>query len=221
MKLKHNQQARKTFCTTREAAKALSVSLRTAQLWVDSGLLYAWKTKGGHRRIDRGSVDQLLAKSLVADSSVVPQIHRIKDSHRADVQIEPLDILVVEDDSALCRLYEIKFSEWQPPINVATATDGYEALIRIGSIKPDMLVADLNLPGMDGFRMLYTIRRMPELAEISIVVVSGLDAEEIARRGGIPWGIPLFHKPVQFDQLRMIADGLVENRRKLRSREVV
>lgn len=48
------------FCTTREAAQLLGVSLRTAQLWVDSGILRAWKTAGGHRRVARDSIDALL-----------------------------------------------------------------------------------------------------------------------------------------------------------------
>ena len=50
------------FCTTREAAELLNVSLRTAQLWVEKGLLEAWKTSGGHRRISRQSIESLLAR---------------------------------------------------------------------------------------------------------------------------------------------------------------
>lgn len=42
---------KKSFCTTREAAGLLGVSVGTVQLWVESGLLQAWKTSGGHRRV--------------------------------------------------------------------------------------------------------------------------------------------------------------------------
>ena len=48
------------FCSTREAASLLGVSLRTAQLWVESGVLRAWKTAGGHRRILKSSIDAIL-----------------------------------------------------------------------------------------------------------------------------------------------------------------
>ena len=51
-----NQSTQSAYCTTREAAELLGVSLTTAQLWVESGLLEAWKTEGGHRRIHRTSV---------------------------------------------------------------------------------------------------------------------------------------------------------------------
>lgn len=47
-------------CTTRQAAEALGVALRTAQLWTESGRLRAWKTEGGHRRILVSSVKELL-----------------------------------------------------------------------------------------------------------------------------------------------------------------
>jgi len=47
-------------CTTRQAAEALGVALRTAQLWTESGRLRAWKTEGGHRRILVESVRELL-----------------------------------------------------------------------------------------------------------------------------------------------------------------
>lgn len=46
--------------STREASEILGVSLRTVQLWVDGGILEAWKTAGGHRRVSRASVEALL-----------------------------------------------------------------------------------------------------------------------------------------------------------------
>ena len=47
--------------TTREAANLLSASVRTIQLWVEDGRLKAWKTPGGHRRVLRTSVEEMLA----------------------------------------------------------------------------------------------------------------------------------------------------------------
>lgn len=47
------------YCSTTEAAQSLGVSTRTIQLWVDSGVLAAWKTAGGHRRVFIESVEKL------------------------------------------------------------------------------------------------------------------------------------------------------------------
>jgi excisionase family DNA binding protein len=210
--MNHNKQTPKTFCTTQEAAKLLSVSLRTAQLWVESGLLEAWKTDGGHRRISRQSIESLLAKT--SGNSALQAVVESQSEKRLEQkkQSDELTVLVVEDEPALRRLYEIKLRGWQLPIKVISADDGYEALILIGKNKPDLLITDLHMPGMDGFRMINTICSMSELSDVEIVVVSGLDAAEIARRGDIPKGIPILPKPIPFDRLRTIAGDLLLKR---------
>ena len=204
-----NNHVPKTFCTTREASELLGVSLRTAQLWAESGLLEAWKTGGGHRRITRQSIERLLANPAVRGlGTEEPQQRRADDPGR-NVSPPPFNVLVVEDDPALRRLYEVKLRSWPMRPTLSSTGDGYEALIRMGNVKPDLLIADLNMPGMDGFRMLQAITSAPELSATSIVVVSGLDPEEIARRGGLPPGIPVLPKPVPFARLLAIAERVV------------
>lgn len=179
----------------------LGVSLRTAQLWVESGLLQAWKTNGGHRRISRESIECLLAK---------PREERTEPAEAAMPAAQgsatPFSILVVEDEAALRRIYEINLTRWPMRPSVLTASDGYEALVRIGDLKPDLLITDLRMPGMDGFRMLKVLREMPELDGMAIVVVSGLAPEEILGHGGVPADIVVLPKPIPFDQLREIAE---------------
>jgi excisionase family DNA binding protein len=197
----NNKQAPKTFCTTREAAEILSVSLRTAQLWTESGLLEAWKTEGGHRRISRQSIERLLAD---------PTVRELPKAEESPPQV--LKVLVVEDDPALRRLYEVNIRRWPMPLVFSSADDGYEALIRIGHDKPDLLIADLQMPGMDGFRMLYTLCSMSELSGMQIVVVSGLDPAVISAHGGVPEGIPVFPKPIPFAHLLDIAKQTVTDK---------
>ena len=182
----------KAFCTTREAATLLGVSLRTVQLWAEAGLLDAWKTGGGHRRIARTSVERLFLSrpSLPGDNAAA-------DSS--------LRILVVEDDPAVLRVYQRQLARWPMKPTVATARNGFEALVRIGLMKPDLLVTDLDMPDMDGFQMLRQLTAMPELADVTMVVVTGLATEEIEARGGVPAEIPVLPKPIPFDRLRDIA----------------
>lgn len=56
--------------STRQAAKLLCASVRTVQIWVDNGKLVAWKTPGGHRRVLRASVDEMLAERQRASTSI-------------------------------------------------------------------------------------------------------------------------------------------------------
>lgn len=188
------------FCTTREAAQLLGVSLRTAQLWVESGLLEAWKTEGGHRRILRASVDRLLA----GKAGTLPAA--------AQGDEEPLQVLVVEDDNILLKLYQLRIAAWKLPLALSVAGNGYEGLMRIGRKSPDLLVLDLAMPGMDGFQMLHHLVHSPFREGMEIAVVTGLDEEEIADRGGLPQGVTLLPKPVPFARLREIVERLLHKR---------
>lgn len=179
-----------TLCSTRQAAELLGVSLRTAQLWVESGVLRAWKTAGGHRRIPRSAVDELLAQRRQAIA--IPG------------QRDTLKLLVVEDEADLLKLYRLQIEGWGLPVALITATNGFEALIRIGETKPDLLITDLNMPGMDGFRMIRTLRANPEFQDMDIVAVTALGKEEIADRGGLSPGVRMFTKPVPFSELERI-----------------
>lgn len=185
------------FCTTREAAELLGVSLRTAQLWTESGLLQAWRTPGGHRRILRASVERLLAESPPAE-----------EPEAAAPDQDELRIVVAEDDLALRRLYAMRLAEWPLKAQLVVVGSGVEALIAVGRHAPDLLITDLRMPEMDGFRMLETLRGMPDLVGMDIVVVTGLDAAEIARRGGLPAGVRVLGKPVPFDELERMAVAL-------------
>lgn len=190
---------RKLNCyTTREAAKRLGVSLRTVQLWVDSGHLEAWKTRGGHRRISIVSVERLLKDGPVAEAPQVPT--------------EPLKLLVVEDDNIMLKLYRMRIAEWQLPIEVATVSNGYEALIRVGRESPDLMISDLRMPGMNGFDMVRTLVSSSFRDGMEIVVVSGLDESEFDNYGGLPASVKVFRKPVPFAELRDIAAQMLTRR---------
>lgn len=193
----------KSFCTTREAATLLGVSVGTVQLWVESGLLQAWKTAGGHRRVIRASVDQLLHKKADPVPSGVAPVMPAAPARR-------LNVLVVEDDANLLRLYKAHLARWPMAPEVSSADNAVTALLMMGRQSPDLLVTDLCMSGMDGFNMLRVLRETPDISRTTtIVVVSGLDADEINHRGGIPSGIEILPKPIPFPRLLAIATDLV------------
>ena len=191
----------KSFCTTRQAATLLGVSVGTVQLWVESGLLQAWKTAGGHRRVLRDSVESLLHKKPAAPVLSGPKVVIASGPRR-------IRVMVVEDDPSLLRLYEAQLARWPLPMELTLMDNAISALLHLGRGGPDLLIADLHMPEMDGFAMLRVLSQSPEMAQTKMVVVSGLDADEVSARGGVPQGVEVLAKPIPFTKLLSIAQGL-------------
>lgn len=89
-------------------------------------------------------------------------------------------ILIVEDDEVLLRALYVFFhgSEY----TIATAADGEIAVNMTQRLKPDIVLLDLLLPKMDGFRYLEIIKSMPDFKDMPIIVLSNLgDKNDIER----------------------------------------
>lgn len=195
------------FCSTRDAARILGISHRTVQLWVESGVLQAWKTAGGHRRITMNSVEKLVRDRELAGAAPV-QLSNLPSLPAAVKQVARARVMVVDDDEATLILFEMEMAGWDLPLDVVKARNGFEALIRIGEVKPDLLISDLNMPGMDGARMIATLRADRMYRDIKLVVVTGLDAAGI-RDMDLPPDVPVFSKPVDFGRLRKTVETVV------------
>ena len=191
----------KSFCTTREAAAQLGVSVGTVQLWVESGLLQAWKTAGGHRRVLRDSVESLLHKKPPLSGTPVNTTSTWSGPRS-------MRVLVVEDDPSLLRLYQTNISRWPIPTEITLIDNAIASILWMGHSAPDLLISDLHMPGMDGFAMLGVLHKAPELANTKVVVVTGLDAQEVQARGGVPPGVEVLAKPIPFAQLLTIAQDI-------------
>jgi excisionase family DNA binding protein len=192
--------------TTREVGEALGVAVRTVQLWVESGVLPAWRTAGGHRRIARAAVDKLMSERAMTTEQVAAVL---APSAVTGPITQPFKLLVVEDDPDLRQLFGLMVEGWSVPVALSTASNGFEGLLRIGEHKPDMVVTDLNMPGMDGFEMLRALRKPNSgFGALHIVVVSVLSVEEINDRGGLPAGVTFFQKPIPYDTLENMVKNL-------------
>ena len=180
----------KNYYTSREAAELLQVAVSTIQLWTDNGLLHAWTTVGGHRRIEKQSVENMLFQNK-------------KDACSKDVD-HKLSIVVVEDNPQEMSLYEQHFEIWQLPANLFFSKDGYAGLLNIGKYLPDIIITDLMMPNINGFEMIKAIRENSSLNHCLIIAVSALTHDEINIRGGLPEDVIVFNKPMPFDKLEYL-----------------
>jgi excisionase family DNA binding protein len=188
------------FLTTRQAAIRLGFSLGTVQNMVESGALEAWKTSGGHRRIPVASIEKLLAR-------------RRNLTPGAQDSGAPIDILIAEDDPTLQLLYQLTMESWELPIKLRIVSNGFDGLLQVGQQVPDILIADLMMPGMDGFEMIRNLRANPQLARMDIIVVSAIEHEEIERKG-LPTDITVLGKPIPFHEIKGFLLGRVAARQR-------
>lgn len=188
-------EAEEEVCSTRDAADRLGVSLRTVQLWAEAGVLRAWKTPGGHRRILNSSVDELLQRRGGELARRAPDGH--------------YQVLVVEDEPDFRRLFELHLRSWELPLELQSVPSGFDALVRIGASRPDLLITDLRMPGIDGFEMLRALKSSGAISELEVIVVTALTDHTINERGGLPEGVTVLHKPLRFAQLRLHLDERV------------
>lgn len=178
---------RAPYCTTREAAGMLGVSVRTVQLWAERGLLDVWKTGGGHRRIGVDSLRRFMAGGA--------------GSRRPAPAAEPFKIVVADDDTALLKLYQVRIRGWGTGIEVHTGHDGFEALLLVGQQQPNMLITETVLPGLDALAMIRALAAHPRHAGLQIIAVTGRSEADVAARGGLPVHISFHTKPVPFGKL--------------------
>lgn len=90
-------------------------------------------------------------------------------------------ILIIEDDKFLRELIVRKLSS--EDYEILEAVDGEEGLKKIKELKPDLILLDLILPGIDGFEVLAKMRDDPILASIPVIILSNLGQREDVEKG--------------------------------------
>lgn len=116
-------------------------------------------------------------------------------------------IMVVEDDPALQELllFNLEKDGWQ----VTIADSGETALLKVVDLRPDMIVLDLMLPGVDGKQVCRQVRRYPKTSTIPIIMISamGQDGDVVA---GLEMGADDYIvKPFSADVLRARIDTVL------------
>lgn len=176
--------------STADLARRLGVSVPTVQRWVDLGHLKAWKTVGGHRRIDAESAEVFIRMQTQRRGGEATDA-------AAAAAVLPFLVLVVDDNpddrDLLCALVDIAL----PGAHVVCAANGFDALIEVGKAMPDLIVTDLTMPHMDGVEMIRHLSAQGDAHPPGIVAVSSHTPAHIQELGGLPAGVTLLAKPVE------------------------
>lgn len=94
-------------------------------------------------------------------------------------------VLIVEDDEDILTLLEYNFQN--AGFEVSLARDGLQALSKLRSHQPDLVLLDIMLPGADGFEVCKSIKRDPKTAQVPVIMLTAR-GEEVDRIVGLELG---------------------------------
>ena len=118
------------------------------------------------------------------------------------------DILIVDDEPH--AVVPIQFLMEQQGYRVMTAARGEDALDLIYQYKPDLVLLDIMLPGIDGYEVCEIIRLNPDYRNIKIIFLTALGREEQIARGMTLGADAYITKPYSNDELVAMVKGLLE-----------
>lgn len=174
------------YISTSKASDICGVARTTITKWIDQGLLKAFVTPGGHRKI---------RKEHLRDFMEICNIN----PHKRERQKKC--ILVVDDNSDDLRVIEAAFLPASDKYEVHSASGGFQAIYKIGDIKPDIVILDLVMPDMDGFKVCERIKNDPNTKHIKIIAVTAYYDKEKETKAYECGADAFFQKPLDLKNL--------------------
>ncbi|MBF0485607.1 MAG: response regulator [Candidatus Omnitrophica bacterium] len=155
--------------TTGEIAQYCHVTDRAVLKWIDEGKLKAYRTPGNHSRV---SIHDFIA-FLKEYKMPIPE-----ELQEGSTQKK---VLIVDDDKEMVNAIRRVISS-QNHFQVDIAYDGFMAGQKFAEFKPDLVLLDIKMPGIDGYEVCQRIRKDPDSKHVKIIVISGaLDMDGMER----------------------------------------
>jgi CheY-like chemotaxis protein len=130
-----------------------------------------------------------------------------------DALPKTFEILVIDDSSTIRKMIRVSLEERFKGCSVREADDGRTALAEMGRKKVDLLITDLEMPGMDGRDFLARIDSNPLLSKKSIIVYSGNITKDLQEAYGTRSNFKLLTKPCDVVQVMEAAEKLLALRK--------
>ena len=183
-------------CGTSKAAQLLQLSVGTVQSLVDKQILDAWVTEGGHRRISLESIHLYQAQQ-----QKLPALARLVEDR--------LKVMVVDDDGVTRHLLQDACLSAHARIDCCAVDSGIQALLTLPVFKPQLIILDLLMPGVDGWEMVRQLKQKEGFEQLQIMTISALSNTELDERGGPPEGSHFMTKPIDLGWLKGYLLGLM------------
>jgi excisionase family DNA binding protein len=174
--------------TSSEVGELLQVNPSSVKKWVDDGLLAAFRTPGGHRRIRVADlVDFLGAHKMPIPRDLLASARR--------------RVLVVDDDLVVLKAIARGLKRFSDRIDVATSANGIDALVLVGSFQPHVVLLDIFMPGIDGLEVCRRLKKNPETRGVGVIVVSNHLTSALRKKALEAGALQCLEKPVDVERL--------------------
>ena len=181
---------KKSYLTTGEIAEILHVSRVTVYHWVKSGKLKAARIHQGKHRVSRNDFVKFLKQHGLENQAavVIPTTPTIK-------------ILVVDDEPEIVKIIKTFLGKANPHYHLVGTTSGFEAGHFISSFRPDIVILDLVMPGVDGFSVCRKIKSDPHTRNTRIIAVTAHSSEENLKKIRKEGADAILTKPFDYQKL--------------------
>ncbi len=173
--------------TTHDIGQLVHVDPSTVSKWIDKGILMAFRTPGGHRRVRSGD----LRDFLIAHQMPVPE----------ELGSWVIRLLIVDDERSVLDGLKRAFKTFGARVDVTTTTSGVEALLLVSEQKPHGMLVDLNMADLDGFEVCRRIRVRKQLESVRLVTMTAQHSPELVDRSLKAGAIACLFKPIDVQRV--------------------
>ncbi len=173
--------------TTYDVSRMLQVDASTVAKWIDKGLLVAFRTPGGHRRVRATD----LRSFCIAHQMPIPE----------ELGSQKVRLLAVDDEKTALTALKRALTPYSDRIELNTTNSGIDALLMVFEDKPHGVIIDLNMPDVDGLEVLRKLRSRPQLEHVRLFAMSAKVTDKVQREALEAGAEFCFEKPVAPEKL--------------------
>ncbi|MCI0571701.1 MAG: response regulator [Myxococcaceae bacterium] len=150
--------------TTHDISHLLQVDPSTVSKWIDRGILLAFRTPGGHRRVRAAD----LRSFLISHEMPVPE----------ELGGDVVRLMLLDGEKLLLELTRKAFKAVASSVDLHTTSSAVEALLQVVDLKPHGLVVDLGLTELDALELVRRLKAHKPLESVKLVTMTSRHTPE-------------------------------------------
>ena len=176
----------KSYLTATKVAELLMVAPTTVRQWAEKGELNTLKSPDGHQRFLTVEVERFARSQGIILNLAKSEVPKI---------------LIVDDDAGVSSFLMELFEGVNGSVLAETARDGFSAGLKVRNFKPQIILLDLMMPGLDGFQVCRLLKSDPATELIRIIVMTGYASPENIENALLAGAEACINKPIDTENL--------------------